>query len=66
MPECPIFPSPTHPAGNQRTVFNGQSHLQLGGKWNPTLTRVEKPFRVSQTFFFFQIYEIASSYIVNK
>ena len=26
-------------------MFNSQSQIQLGGKWNPTLNRVERPFR---------------------
>ena len=30
--------------GLQLTVFNSQSVIQLGGRWNPTLTRVERPF----------------------
>lgn len=33
-----------HPGGRQLTVFNSQSVVQLGGKWNPTLGRVERPF----------------------
>ena len=32
-------------AGQQLTVFNSQSQIQIGGKWNPTLRRVERPFR---------------------
>ena len=31
-------------AGTQLTVFNDQYVVQLGGKWNPTLKRVERPF----------------------
>ena len=31
--------------GRQLTVFNSQSQIQLGGKWNPTLNRVARPFR---------------------
>ncbi|TRY78868.1 hypothetical protein TCAL_10650 [Tigriopus californicus] len=34
-----------YPYGRQLSVFNGQSQIQLGGKWNPTLSRVERPFR---------------------
>ena len=30
--------------GTQLTVFNDQSVIQLGGRWNPTLKRIEKPF----------------------
>ena len=30
--------------GLQLTVFNSQAVIQLGGRWNPTLTRVERPF----------------------
>jgi len=30
----------------RKTVFNDQSQIQLGGVWNPTLSRVEKPFQV--------------------
>ena len=26
-------------------MFNSQSQIQIGGKWNPTLRRVERPFR---------------------
>ena len=32
-------------SGRQLTVFNSQSQIQLGGRWNPTLNRVERPFR---------------------
>ena len=30
--------------GTQLTVFNDQSVIHLGGRWNPTLKRVERPF----------------------
>ena len=33
------------PSDQQLTVFNSQSQIQIGGKWNPTLRRVERPFR---------------------
>jgi len=32
------------PLGRQMSVFNSQSRLQIGGKWNQLLGRVEKPF----------------------
>ncbi len=28
----------------QLTVFNSQSQIQIGGKWNPSLRRVDRPF----------------------
>jgi len=31
----------------RKTVFNNQGQIQLGGVWNPTLGRVEKPFQVN-------------------
>lgn len=27
------------------TVFNDQAHIQIGGQWNPSKSRVERPFR---------------------
>ena len=33
-----------YPVGRQLLVFNTQNLLQIGGKWNPHLTRVERPF----------------------
>ena len=30
--------------GRQLLVFNTQNLLQIGGKWNPHLTRIERPF----------------------
>ena len=34
-----------HPkAPSQLTVFNSQSQIQIGGRWNPTLRRVDRPF----------------------
>ena len=34
-----------HPRERQLSVFNSQNQIQLGGRWNPTLNRVERPFR---------------------
>ena len=31
-------------SGRHLTVFNGQGKIQIGGIWNPTLKRVERPF----------------------
>ena len=31
-------------AGRQMAVFNSQSQIQIGGRWNPTLRRVERHF----------------------
>ncbi|XP_046998627.1 neurexin-1 isoform X1 [Schistocerca americana] len=33
-----------HPAGHQLTVFNSQSKVQVGGKWNNYTKRIERPF----------------------
>ncbi|XP_036146252.1 neurexin-1 isoform X5 [Monomorium pharaonis] len=33
-----------HPAGYQLTVFNSQSTIQVGGRWNRSKGRVERPF----------------------
>lgn len=30
--------------GRQMAVFNSQSQIQIGGRWNPTLKRVERHF----------------------
>ena len=32
------------PLGHQLSVFNSQSTIQIGGKWNSLLSRVERPF----------------------
>ncbi|XP_025992856.2 neurexin-1 isoform X6 [Solenopsis invicta] len=33
-----------HPSGHQLTVFNSQSTIQVGGRWNRSKGRVERPF----------------------
>ncbi|XP_024942008.1 neurexin-1 isoform X3 [Cephus cinctus] len=33
-----------HPTGHQLTVFNSQSTIQVGGRWNRSKGRVERPF----------------------
>ncbi|KAL0121234.1 hypothetical protein PUN28_008721 [Cardiocondyla obscurior] len=33
-----------HPLGHQLTVFNSQSTIQVGGRWNRSKGRVERPF----------------------
>ncbi|XP_076392462.1 neurexin 1 isoform X3 [Megachile rotundata] len=33
-----------HPSGRQLSVFNSQSTIQVGGRWNRNTGRVEKPF----------------------
>ncbi|GLV43351.1 Neurexin 1 [Carabus blaptoides fortunei] len=33
-----------HPTGHQLQVFNSQSQIQVGGKWNRGKSRVERPF----------------------
>ncbi|XP_031785413.1 neurexin-1 isoform X3 [Nasonia vitripennis] len=33
-----------HPQGNQHGVFNSQSSIQVGGRWNRGKSRVDKPF----------------------
>ncbi|XP_043272551.1 neurexin-3 isoform X2 [Venturia canescens] len=33
-----------HPSGSQLTVFNSQSTIQVGGRWNRSNGRVERPF----------------------
>ncbi|XP_076166768.1 neurexin 1 isoform X2 [Ptiloglossa arizonensis] len=33
-----------HPTGHQLTVFNRQSTIQVGGRWNSDKTKVERPF----------------------
>uniref|UniRef100_A0A0C9QZT5 NRX3A_1 protein n=4 Tax=Fopius arisanus TaxID=64838 RepID=A0A0C9QZT5_9HYME len=33
-----------HPSGNQLTIFNGQSTIQVGGKWSKNKGGVERPF----------------------
>ncbi|XP_076637715.1 neurexin 1 isoform X2 [Colletes latitarsis] len=33
-----------HPAGHQLTVFNSQSTIEVGGRWNSEKARVERPF----------------------
>ncbi|XP_034944806.1 neurexin-3 isoform X2 [Chelonus insularis] len=35
----------SHPSGHQLTIFNSQSIIQVGGKWNKSNARVEKPFQ---------------------
>lgn len=36
----------THrPTGHQLAVFNTQSVLQVGGRWNPAKQRIERPFQ---------------------
>lgn len=32
------------PTGHQLTVFNSQSVIQVGGKWNKSKGKIEKPF----------------------
>ncbi|XP_014473358.1 PREDICTED: neurexin-1 isoform X1 [Dinoponera quadriceps] len=33
-----------HPSGHQLTVFNSQSTIQVGGRWNRSRNKVERPF----------------------
>ncbi|XP_046600908.1 neurexin-1 isoform X2 [Neodiprion lecontei] len=33
-----------HPSGHQLTVFNSQATIQIGGRWNRSKNRVERPF----------------------
>ncbi|PSN32509.1 hypothetical protein C0J52_16614 [Blattella germanica] len=33
-----------HPSGHQLSVFNSQSQIQIGGKWNHAKQRIERPF----------------------
>ncbi|XP_076226293.1 neurexin 1 isoform X6 [Nomia melanderi] len=33
-----------HPSGRQLKVFNSQSTIQVGGRWNRNMGRVERPF----------------------
>ena len=33
-----------NPIGRQLLVFNTQNHIQLGGKWNSALNRIDRPF----------------------
>lgn len=31
-------------SGNQLQIFNSQSQIQIGGKWNKNRSRIERPF----------------------
>lgn len=39
---CPFYTAVI--VGNQLQIFNSQSQIQIGGKWNKNRSRIERPF----------------------